>query len=191
MMKRSVLAVILVGALLPGVAQSQDTGSLSREAQADLFMRLWMDTCAKNFTDPEQVRAFATQYRFQENPPGAQDALNGLAGTVWDVSLGPHAQNSLILFDDGRCQVRGRRAESKYVNETFETVLQGINAPGVSVQRQAEQDFEQGGVQLKQIAYVVSRAGEKQGWAFVSTTSDSENATAQAIITVSRTAIGD
>lgn len=186
MMKRSVLAVILVGALLPGVAQSQDTGSLSREAQADLFMRLWMDTCAKNFTDPEQVRAFATQYRFQENPPGAQDALNGLAGTVWDVSLGPHAQNSLILFDDGRCQVRGRRADSKFVNEMFETVLQGINAPGVSVRRIVEDDIEQGGVLLKQIAYFVSRTGENKGWAFVSTTTDSEDAESQVIITVSR-----
>lgn len=189
MMMRSVLAVVLAGALLPSVAKSQAVGSLSRQDQADLVTRLWMDTCAKNFSDPEQVRAFAAQYRFKENPSGSRDVLNGKAGTVWDVSLGPHAQNSLILFDDGTCQVRGRRAESRSVNEVFEGVLQGINAPGVSVRRIVERDVEQEGVQFKQVAYFVSRVGEIQGWAFISTTSDSDGAGAQATLTVSRTVI--
>ena len=191
-MKRSIyktaVLVLLAAALLPHIAQSQSGGNLSPQAQANLVTRLWMDTCAKHFPNPVQVRAVAAQYRFQENPPYAQDVLKGQAGTVWDVSLGPHAQNTLILFSDGRCQVRGRRADSKSVNDVFEKVLQGINTPGVSAQRIAEKEIEQDGVQLKQIVYFVSRTGADQGWAFVSTTSDSEKAGAQAVLTVSRSA---
>lgn len=191
MVKRSLLVAVLAGALLPCVAQGQSGGGLSPQAQAGLVTRLWMDTCAKNFSNPEQVRAFASQYGFDENPSYARDVLNGHTGTVWDVSLGPLVQNILVLFDDGRCQVRGRWADGKSVNDVFESVLQGINAPGVSVKRIADNDVEQEGVQIKQIAYVVSRAGEDQGWAFVSTTSDSEKAAAQAILTVSRSSMAE
>src|SRR5687767_852064 len=112
-------AVFLVAALLPQVVQAQGGGSLSPQAQASLVGRLWMDTCAKHFSDPAQVRATAARHQFQENPPYARDLLKGLAGTVWDVSLGSHAQIALILFEDGRCQVRARRADGKAVNEVF------------------------------------------------------------------------
>lgn len=145
-----------------------------------------MDTCAKHFTAPAEVRAVAAQHQFQENPAYARGILGGLPGTVWDVSLGPHAQIMLVLYEDGRCQVRGRRAESKSVNDVFEKVLQGINAPGVSVRRILEKDIQQGGMTLKQIVYFVSRTGEDQGWAFASTTTESDFAAAQVILTVSR-----
>lgn len=188
-MRRAALFMVLAVTQLSAPSMSwAQAGGLSREAQANLVTKLWMDTCAKHFPDPAQVRIVAKTYRFQENPPYAQALLAGQAGTVWDVSIGPMAQNALILFDDGRCQVRGRRADSKSVNATFEKVLQGINTPGVTVLRVSEKDIEQGGATLKQIAYFVSRTGADQGWTFVATTSDSEAATAQAIITVGRSA---
>jgi hypothetical protein len=153
-----------------------------------MVTRLWTDTCVANFTDPAKIRAFAASNRFQQNPPYAQDVLKGQAGTVWDVSLGPLAQNTLILFGDGRCQVLGKRASSKSVNDVFEKVLQGINTPGVSVQRVADREIAQDGVKFRQIAYFVSRTGADQGWVFLSTTSDSEKAGFQASLTTARSA---
>ena len=187
-MTRWFKAAFLVAALFSQVVQAQGGGSLSPQAQASLVARLWMDTCAKHFSDSAQVRAAAAQHQFQENPPYARELLRGQAGTVWDVSLGPHAQISLILFEDGRCQVRARRADGKAVNEVFEKVLQGIRNPGVSVQRIAEKDVDQAGIRFRVIVYFVSRVGADQGWAFVSTTTESENVNAQAILTISKSA---
>lgn len=141
-----------------------------------------------NFSNPAKIQAFAASNRFQQNPPYAQDILKGQAGTVWDASLGPLAQNALVLFGDGRCQVLGRRASSNAVNDVFEKTLQGINTAGVSVQRVADREIGQGGVKFRQIAYFLSRTGADQGWVFLSTTSDSEKAGFQAILTTTRSA---
>lgn len=187
---RCVIAVLvfIVGMVFAPTVLWAQSGGFSREAQADLVTKLWLDTCAKHFPNPAQIRVLAQVYRFQENPPYAQSLLAGQKGTVWDVSIGPMAQNALILFDDERCQVRGRRADSKSINAVFEKVLQGINAPGVTALRVSEKDVEQGGTVLSQIAYFVSKTGADQGWAFVATTSDSEATTYQAVITVGRSA---
>jgi len=180
------MAAILAAALLTQPVQGQSGGSLSPEAQANLVTRLWTDTCAAHFSGPAQIRSFAASRLFQKNPPYAQDLLKGQAGTVWDVSLGPHAQNSLVLFDDGKCQVLGRRAKSMVINEVFEKVLQGINAPGLSVQKIVDKEIDLKGVKLRQLAYFVSRTNADQGWVFASTTSDSDKASIQATLTTAR-----
>jgi hypothetical protein len=167
---------------------SAQTDTSSREEQAKLLSKLWMDTCATHFGSPSDIRGLAKTYGFQQNPPYASALLAGQAGTVWDVSLGPLAQHALVLYEDGRCQVLGRRADSKTISETFEKVLQGMNQPGVSVQRILDKEVDQGGIRFKQVVYFVSKSEATQGWAFASTTTDADAAGMQAVLTIGRTA---
>lgn len=167
--------------------EAEETGKLSREVQAQMFLQLWTQTCAKYFTKPDEIRVVAKKYRFEENPPYAKNYLKDEKGTVWDVSLGPHTQQTLVMLENGAsCRVYARRAASQPINMVFEKVMQGINKPGVAVEKIVDKELELDGVKLKQIAYYLSRIDMAQGWVFIATTSDSETAGIQATITVNR-----
>lgn len=157
------MVVLVAGVTFNLSVSLAQSDSLSPETQAKMLTKLWLDTCAKHFVDSEQIRDVAKTSRFHMNPPYAKALLGKEKGTVWDVCIGPLAQMALILFDDGKCQVRGRRADSKIINTVFERVLKGVNTPGVTVLRVFERDIEPSGVPLKQIAYFVARTGEDQG----------------------------
>ncbi len=179
--------LILIAAILAGVAHAQPTRALSLEDQANLVMKIWSDTCAKNFAEPAKIEAFAASSHFEKNPPYAQSVLYGEPGTVWDVSIGPFAQNALILTKDGKCVVLSKHAKSNIVDDTFESVLKGVHTPGVSVQKIVDKEFgdaDKG--KFRQLAYFLSRVGADTGWVFLATTSDSERAPFQARLTIAR-----
>src|SRR3546814_2667744 len=90
-----------------------------------MVMELWLDTCAKNFTNPEAIKDFARSVHFTENPEYSPSLLNGSPGTVWDASLGNLLQVGLVVLDDGTCRVVARKADAETVNETFTKELQG------------------------------------------------------------------
>lgn len=156
------------------------------DAQASMFSKLWIDTCARHFSDPVALRLAAKTYRFQENPTYAKDLLAGQAGTVWDVSLGEMLQQALVLLDNGTCKVLARKASASTVIASFEAVVQGINTPGVSVERFLDRDVERSSVKLRQIGYFLTRTGADEGWSFVATVSEADTATHQATISIFR-----
>src|SRR3546814_9447463 len=96
---------------------------------------LWLDTCAKNFTNPEAIKDFARSVHFTENPEYSPSLLNGSPGTVWDASLGNLLQVGLVVLDDGTCRVVARKADAETVNETFTKVLEGTRRPGLEVRQ--------------------------------------------------------
>lgn len=173
-------------AITPVAAIAQSPEGLSRDAQAQMMAKLWGDTCAKHFPNPDALRSAAKSFQFQQDPPYAAELLAGKSGTVWDASIGALAQFSLVLLNDGSCKVLARRAASGPVVAVFEKVLQNIRTPGVSVDRVLDGEVYQAGQKFRQIAYFLSRTGADNGWAFVATVSDSENVPIQATISTSR-----
>src|SRR3546814_20386019 len=83
-----------------------------------MVMELWLDTCAKNFTNPEAIKDFARSVHFTENHEYSPSLLNGSPGTVWDASLGNLLQVGLVVLDEGTCRVVARKADAETVNET-------------------------------------------------------------------------
>ena len=183
---RLVAASLVTAAI--GTSSAQESSGHTRDTQGQMFVKLWMETCAKHFPNPEALRAAARAARLQESPPYANEILSGQAGTVWDASLGSLSQFSVVLFADGSCQVLGRRAASQPVSEAFESVIRGIRTPGISVEKVVDSEINREGAKLRQVAYFLSRTGADNGWSFVATVSDSELAAIQATITIARTA---
>jgi hypothetical protein len=170
---------------------SQNLGPpLTKEAQANLLTKIWLDSCAKLFGKPDAIRELAKAKNFQENPSYSEQLLAGEKGTVWDVSLGPNNMFALLLTESGNsCKVYARSASSLVVNETFEKVLLGVKNPELKVTKAVDKFVEKDGVKLRQLGYILSKATEftGQGWAFVSTTSESESPTVmQATISISK-----
>src|SRR3546814_8019015 len=100
-----------------------------------MVMELWLDTFAKNFTNPEAIKDFARSVHFTEKPEYSPSLLNGSPGTVWDASLGNLLQVGLVVLDDGTCRVVARKADAETVNETFTKVLEGTRRPGLEVRQ--------------------------------------------------------
>jgi hypothetical protein len=158
--------------------------SMSRDQQAEIFIKIWTDTCAKYFANSEELKTTAKAFRFQENPPYASNILGGVPGTVWDVSLGPAAQNAVILFNDGRCQVRASRATNSLVLDAFEKVITGADRPGLFVTKVLDADTVQAGSKFRQVSYFLSKTNADVGWAFTATLTESTTVSFQAIITI-------
>ena len=183
---RSLFLMLAATAITPVAAIAQSPEGLSRDAQAQMMAKLWVDTCAKHFPNPDALRNAAKSFQFQQDPPYAAELLAGKSGTVWDASIGTLAQFSVVLLNDGSCKVLARRAASGRVVAVFENVLQTIKIPGVSVDRVLDGEVDQSGQKFRQIAYFLSRTGADNGWAFIATVSDSENVPIQATISTSR-----
>jgi hypothetical protein len=183
---RVAISVSVVAVLVPAIAVGQPAGEASREVQAQMMEKLWLDTCAKHFTNPEALRAAARSFRLKQDPPYSTELLSGNEGTVWDASLGSQAQFSVLLLRNGTCKVMARRAASGPVIAAFEKVVQGIKTPGVSVERVVDKEVEQAGHKFRQIAYFLSRTGADNGWSFVTTVSESEEVPLQATISIGR-----
>jgi hypothetical protein len=183
---RPLFLTLAVATTAPIAAIAQSPEGLSRDAQAQMLGKLWVDTCAKHFPNPEALRSAAKSFNFQQDPPYAAELLAGKGGTVWDASIGNFAQFSVVLLNDGSCKVLARRASSGPVVAVFEKVLQDIRTPGVSVERVVDREVGQSGQKFRQIAYFLSRTGADNGWAFVATVSESENVPIQATISTSR-----
>jgi hypothetical protein len=167
------------------LAQPADLSS-SGDQQADIFVKVWRDTCGKFFGNPDELKSAVKAYRFQENPPYATSVLGGVPGTVWDASLGPLAQNTVILFEDGRCQVRGARATNRLVLETFERVMMGVVHPGLSIEKVSDSEIVQAAIKFRQVAYFLSRTDADVGWAFAATVTESTAVRFQATITIGK-----
>jgi hypothetical protein len=178
--------VVLVFSLVPcHMLMAQPTEpSMSRDQQAEVFIKIWTDTCAKYFANTEELKSTAKAFRFQENPPYAGNILGGVPGTVWDVSLGPAAQNTVILFNDGRCQVRASRATNSLVLDAFEKVITGADRPGLFVTKMLDADTVQAGSKFRQVSYFLSKTGADVGWTFTATLTESTSVSFQAIITI-------
>src|SRR3546814_2105322 len=83
--------------LCTSIARAQAPKELSPQQQSGMVMELWLDTCAKNFTNPEAIKDFARSVHFTENPEYSPSLLNGSPGTVWDASLGNLLQVGLVV----------------------------------------------------------------------------------------------
>jgi hypothetical protein len=182
----SIFLMFAAAAITPIAAIAESPEGFSRDTQALMMTKLWVDTCAKHFPNPDALRNAAKSFQFQQDPPYAAELLAGKSGTVWDASIGTLAQFSVVLLKDGSCKVLARRVASGRVVAVFENVLQTIKIPGVSVDRVLDGEVDQSGQKFRQITYFLSRTGADNGWAFVATVSDSENVPIQATISTSR-----
>jgi hypothetical protein len=180
------LSILVFFGVSQSLAQSV-TAPLTREMQAEMVMKLWIETCAKHFANPDGLRAAAKSFRFQENPPYAAAVLKGEAGTVWDVSLGAQAQSSVALFENGKCQVLTRRASSNVVLDIFERVIAGIKLQGAVTTKIDDIVTEQANISLRTLSYFIGREKSVSGWGLYASVSDSEAAVTQAVLTIART----
>lgn len=156
---------------------------ISPEKVTEAYMMVWLQTCATNLGNPGGVRAAASKMGAQENPEYAGQILNGEPGTVWDLSALRSSRITLVLYENGMCQVLARRALAQSVIEVFEKVLRGINRPGVSVSKIADSEIERNGGKFRVVEYLLSRSGSENGWRFLAIVTDASGFASQATLT--------
>lgn len=167
---------LAAAALLPALAEA----SPPPDSIGDLFA----GTCMKHFYSQDGLRAFMGDIGAPEAPPEKVEFfLGGSPGKAWFV-IAPSTAYVVALRDDTVCTVFAQRADPDEVQAGFLALVGTAPEPLVA----AEQDAAELGpndANTQTMAYSWSRPEDQDELLFVLTTSDSSDATAQAMISMS------
>jgi hypothetical protein len=182
---------IAAAIIASGAAVAETPTTITPGQQGKMVVRLWSDSCASHFSNPEAIKAFARSVHLAENPEYSASLLQEGPGTVWDASLGPMLQVALVLLDNGTCRVIAHRADSATVNALFIAILEGTRRTGLEVIKASDTTTTQNHIQFHTIAYYVGAKPASAGWGFTATTTESQQAVHQVVMTVARAARPD
>jgi hypothetical protein len=170
---RNLLATVV---LLPAVAAAVPP--------PDNINDLFASTCMKHFYSQDDLRKAMEDIGAPETPPEkAEFFLGGSPGKAWLVAA-PSTAYVVALRDDTICAVFAQHAKPDQVHHGFPALVGTAPEPLVSVELEAAAPSLDD-TQTRTMAYSWSRPEDKVELLFVLTTSDSSDATAQAMISMS------
>lgn len=167
--------LLTTAALLPVLA----TASPPPDSINDLFA----GTCMKHFYSQDDLRKAMADMRAPEAPPEkAEFFLGGKPGKAWFV-LAPSTAYVVALREDTLCAVFAQRADSNRVQHGFAALVGKAPEPLMST-AQSPAGLGPNDARTHTVTYAWSRPQDKDELLFVLTTSDSDEATAQAMISM-------
>lgn len=147
---------------------------------------LFADTCMKHFYSQDKLRQLMGDIGAPEAPPEkAAFFLGGASGKAWFV-VSPSGAYVVALRDDTICSVFAQRADADHVRSGFSGLVSTAPEPLVAAVLDAT-GLGPNDAHSRTMAYSWSRPEDKDELLFVLTTSDSNNATAQAMVSMSLT----
>ncbi|CAN5863057.1 hypothetical protein BH11PSE12_BH11PSE12_05940 [soil metagenome] len=157
------------------------------DPKASAFAKNYSDICIRNLPDLEalRVRLSASLPKF---PPGqAAHFLQGKEGDAWPIPSKEDKGNFVLTLLEKKnvCSLYGRRANAKDVEKLFSQLVGRAPQPLTSERKEDvwmdPADHGKGHI----ISYVWSLPDVKRKFLFMLTTSESDNADAQAFATAS------
>ncbi|WP_425480565.1 NMCC_0638 family (lipo)protein [Luteimonas terricola] len=168
--------LLITAALLPALA----TASTPSDSINDLFA----GTCMKHFYSQDNLRKAMGDIGAPEAPPEkAEFFLDGNSGTAWFV-VAPSTTYVVALRDDTVCAVFAQRADPNQVHAGFSALVGTAPEPLMAAAQEAT-GLGPNAPYTRTMAYTWSRSEDKDELLFVLTTSDSSDATAQAMVSMS------
>lgn len=169
-------ALLVIAGLLPALT----VASPPPDSINDLFA----GTCMKHFYSQDNLRKQMMEIGAPEAPPEkAEFFLGGNPGQAWFV-IAPSTAYVVALRDDSVCAVFARRANSDQVHTGFVALVGTAPGPLIAVAQDAT-ELGPNDAHTRTSAYSWARAEDKDELLFVLTTSDSSEATAQAMVSMS------
>ena len=167
---------LVTAALLPALAGA----STPSDSITDLFS----GACMKHFYSQDNLRQAMSDIGAPEAPPEkAEFFLGGNPGKAWFV-VAPSTAYVVALRDDTVCAVFAQRADPNQVRAGFTALVSKAPEPLVAAAQEAT-GLGPNDANTLTTAYTWSRIEDKEELLFVLTTSDSSDATAQAMISMS------
>ena len=168
--------LLAVAALFPAFA----VASMPPDSINDLFA----GTCMKHFYSQDSLRKAMSDIGAPEAPvEKAEFFLAGKPGKAWFV-VAPSTAYVVALRDDSVCAVFAQRANADQAHSGFSNMVGTAPEPLVATAQGATALGPQA-PQTRTTAYSWSRSEDKDQLLFVLTTSDSADATAQAMVSMS------
>ncbi|GAB2652875.1 hypothetical protein GCM10027193_02770 [Arenimonas aestuarii] len=168
---------VAAAALLPVLA-------VASPPPPDSIGDLFAGTCMKHFHSQDHLRAFMGEVGAPEAPPEkAEFFLGGKPGKAWFV-IARSTAYVVALRDDTVCTVFAQRADPDDVRTAFSALVGTTPEPLVATAQDAA-ELGPNDAHTRTMAYSWSRPEDKDELLFVLTTSDSSEATAQAMISMS------
>ena len=168
--------LLVTAALLPALAAA----SPPPDSISDLFS----GTCMKHFYSQDDLRKLMGDIGAPEAPPEkAEFFLGGNPGKAWFVSA-PSTAYVVALRDDTVCAVFAQRADPDQVQSGFSALVGTAPEPLVAAAQDAA-GLGPNDAHTRTTAYSWSRPEDRDELLFVLTTSDSSDATAQAMVSMS------
>lgn len=150
----------------------------------DSINDLFAGTCMKHFYSQDNLRKAMSDIGAPEAPPEkAEFFLGGNPGKAWFV-MAPSTAYVVALRDDTVCAVFAQRANSDQVHAGFSALVGTAPEPLVAAVKEAN-GLGPKDVHTRTMAYSWARPEDKDELLFVLTTSDSSDATAQAMLSMS------
>ena len=145
---------------------------------------LFAGTCMKHFYSQDALRkAMSDTGAPEASPEKAEFFLGGNPGKAWFV-IGPSTAYVVALRDDTVCAVFAERADADQAHAGFADLVSTAPEPLVAAVQDADA-LGPNDSHTRTAAYSWSRPEDKDELLFVLTTSDSPEATAQAMASVS------
>lgn len=167
----------LAAALLPALAAaSPPPVSISN---------LFADTCMKHFYSQDKLRQLMGVGAPEAPREKAAFFLGGAPGKAW-FAVSPSGAYVVALRDDTICAVFAQRADADHVRSGFSDLVSTAPEPLVAAVLDST-GLGPNDAHSRTMAYSWSRPEDKDELLFVLTTSDSSNATAQAMVSMSLT----
>ena len=167
---------LAIAALLPILA----TASPPPDSINDLFA----GTCMKYFYSQDNLRKAMDEIGAPEAPPEkAEFFLGGNPGKAWFV-VAPSTAYVVALRDDTICAVFAQHADPNQVHAGFSALVSTAPEPLVAVAQDAT-GLGPNDAHTRTMAYTWSRPEDEDELLFVLTTTDSSDATAQAVVSLS------
>lgn len=168
--------LLVTAALLPALAVASPL--------PDSINDLFAGTCMKYFYSQDNLRKAMEDMGDQQAPPEkATFFLGGNPGNAWFV-IAPSTTYVVALRDDTVCAVFAQRADAGQVQAGFAALVAKAPEPLVAAAQDASGLGPNDAIS-RTVAYSWSRPEDEVELLFVLTTSDSSDATAQAMVSMS------
>ncbi len=150
----------------------------------DSINDLFAGTCMKHFYSQDNLRKEMSDIGASEAPPEKADFfLGGNPGKAWFI-VAPSTAYVVALRDDTVCAVFAQRANLDQTHAGFSALVGTAPAPLVAKAQDAT-SLGPSDTHTRTLAYSWSRPEDKDELLFVLTTSDSNEASAQAMVSIS------
>lgn len=159
--------------------------SAAASPPADSINDLFAGTCMKHFYSQDGLRKAMSDLGSPEVPAEkAKFFLDNKAGKAWFV-IAPSTPYVVALRDDSVCAVFAQRANSEQVRSGFVALVGAAPRPLAAAVEDGSSIGALNDEHVRTLAYSWSRPEDKDQLLFVLTTSDSSEATAQAMVSMS------
>ena len=170
--------------LIPILMALLPLSSAASTPPADSINDLFAGTCMKHFYAQDGLRQAMSDGAPEVPPEKAEFFLGNKAWKAWFISA-PSTAYVVALRDDSVCAVFARRADPVEVRAGFVELVGTAPEPLVAQVRDSAAPAAEQDAHVQTVSYAWTRAQDKDELLFVLSTTDSSEATAQAMVSIS------